>query len=61
MLNTYAAVLQAAFPDRDYGVFRSVLSRNGLKFVTSITNTFQPTVYPGQAATSDFQIVSSSQ
>jgi hypothetical protein len=56
MLNTHAAVLQAAFQDRDYGVFRSVLSKNELKFVTAISSTFQPTVYPGQAATADFQV-----
>lgn len=56
LLNTHAAVLEAAFPDRDLGVFRGVLSKNSLRFATSITSTFQPTVYPGQAASAAFQV-----
>jgi hypothetical protein len=56
MLNTHAAVLEAAFPDRDLGVFRSIGSKNSLRFVTSAVSTFQPNVYAGQASMTDFQI-----
>jgi len=56
MLNTHAAVLEAAFPDRDLGVFRSIGSKNSLRFVTSTASTFQPNVYAGQASVTDFQI-----
>jgi len=47
MLNTYAAVLEARFPDREMGVFRSTLSNKGIRFVTTTTQTFTAPVYPG--------------
>ena len=50
MLNTYAAVLQAAFPDRKIGVFRSTLASNSIRFITSATQNFTQTVYPGVAS-----------
>lgn len=56
MLNTYAAVLEAAFPQRQMGVFRSVVSGNAVKFVTSTLQTFGPTVVPGTTANTDIQI-----
>jgi serine protease AprX len=56
MLNTYAAVLEAAFPQRRMGVFRSVLSTNTVRFVTSTLRTFGSTVVPGSTAYTDFQI-----
>ncbi|HEU4713274.1 MAG TPA: S8 family serine peptidase [Pyrinomonadaceae bacterium] len=46
MLNTYAAVLEAAFPERQMGGFRSTLSRNAIRFVTTTSQTFEPTVFP---------------
>ena len=49
MLNTHAAVLQAAFPARNFGVFRSTLSKNNVKFSTSISQTFDELVTPGIA------------
>jgi len=47
MLNTYAAVLEAKFPDRQIGLFRSTLSNKGVSFETKISQTFTATVYPG--------------
>lgn len=46
MLNTYAAVLEAAFPTRRTGVFRSVLSNDAVKFITSTTQSFSGSVKP---------------
>jgi serine protease AprX len=46
MLNSYAAVLEAAFPARKTGVFRSVLTDNAVRFVTSNTQTFSGTISP---------------
>jgi serine protease AprX len=56
MLNTYAAVLEAAFPQRRMGAFRSIFSTNAVKFVTSTLQTFGPTVIPGMTAYTDVQI-----
>jgi serine protease AprX len=56
MLNTYSAVLEAAFPDRRMGLFRSVLSQNQISFVTSTPQLFTAAVYPGSAATVDVRI-----
>lgn len=50
MLNTYAAVLQAAFPERKMGIFRSTLSQNRMQFVTATSQTFTAPIYPGTAA-----------
>ncbi len=47
MLNTYSAVLEAAFPNRRMGIFRSTLSRGSVKFVTAQTQTFTENVVPG--------------
>src|SRR4029077_17359429 len=44
MLNTYAAVLQAAYPDRNMGGFRSTVSRNAVGFVTSSTPAYSQVV-----------------
>ncbi|HST53273.1 MAG TPA: S8 family serine peptidase [Pyrinomonadaceae bacterium] len=48
-LNTHAAVLQAAFPSRRFGLFRAVLNRGQVRFVKDATQTFGGTVYPGSA------------
>lgn len=47
MLNTYAAVLESAFPDRRMGAFRSTTRRNGVKFITSTPQSFSESVLPG--------------
>jgi serine protease AprX len=46
MLNTYAAVLEAAFPERKMGIFRSVLDRRAVEFSTSQSQIFENTVVP---------------
>ena len=46
MLNTHAAVLEAAFPERQMGGFRATLSRNAVRFVTRTSQTFEQTVFP---------------
>lgn len=51
MLNTHAAVLQAAFPTRNIGIYRSTLSKNNIRFSTSISQTFSELVTPGAART----------
>ena len=56
MLNTYAAVLEAAFPERRMGGFRSTLSRNAIRFVTRTSQTFQQTVYPNQTSSASVAI-----
>lgn len=56
MLNTYAAVLEAAFPDRAMGAFRSTLSGNPIRFITSTGESFISLVYPNAATTSDVSI-----
>ncbi len=47
MLNTYAAVLESAFPDRRMGMFRSTLSANAVRFTTSTPQSFSQMVVPG--------------
>lgn len=56
MLNTHAAVIEAAFPNRRMGVFRSTLSRNRVKFTTSTTHQFTQNIIPGIQSTSSFSI-----
>jgi len=56
MLNTHAAVLEAAFPERRMGAFRSTISRNGIRFTTRTSQTFDPTVIPGVASSSNLTI-----
>ncbi len=56
MLNTYAAVIEAAFPNRKMGDFRSTLSRNNVRFITSTLQTFGPSVTPGTIATVNIPI-----
>ena len=50
MLNSYAAVLESAFPQRKTGVFRSGLSGDAVRFITSNTQTFSGTVSPNAPA-----------
>jgi serine protease AprX len=56
MLDTHAAVLEAAFPERRMGVFRSTLSRNSVSFVTGALQNFSSTVYPGLTASTNVSI-----
>ncbi|MBA3351391.1 MAG: S8 family serine peptidase [Blastocatellia bacterium] len=56
MLNTHAAVLEAAFPERHLGAFRSTISRNGIRFTTRTSQTFVQTVFPNVAASSNVAI-----
>jgi serine protease AprX len=56
MLNTHAAVLEAAFPERHMGDFRSTLSRNSIRFVTSISQIFEQSVSPNSAGTTNIDI-----
>ena len=56
MLNTYAAVLEAAFPERHMGGFRSTLSRNAIRFVTRTSQTFEQTVFPNFTSSTNIAI-----
>ena len=56
MLNTYAAVLEAAFPERHMGGFRSTLSRNNIQFVTRTSQTFEQTVFPNLTSSANVAI-----
>ena len=58
MLNTHAAVLEAAFPERHTGDFRSTVSRNATRFITSTSHVFQAPVTPGSSAVTQLQIPS---
>ncbi|HEX7317455.1 MAG TPA: S8 family serine peptidase [Pyrinomonadaceae bacterium] len=48
-LNTHAAALQSAFPDRQIGMFRAVLNRGQVRFVKDPVQHFSGTVNPGGA------------
>ena len=56
MLNAHAAVLEAAFPERSLGLFRSTLSRNTVTFQTSSPFQYDQMVSPGSAASTSFAI-----
>jgi serine protease AprX len=56
MLNTYAAVLEAAFPERQMGGFRSTLSRNATRFITRTSQTFEQTVIPNLTSSANVTI-----
>src|SRR5215207_2390673 len=56
MLNTYAAVLEAAFPERHMGGFRATLSRNAIRFVTRTSQTFEQTVFPSLTSSTNIAI-----
>jgi serine protease AprX len=47
ILNTYSAVLEAAFPDRRLGGFRTTLAQNQIGFVTQTAQIFSASVCPG--------------
>ncbi|MFN0141355.1 MAG: S8 family serine peptidase [Pyrinomonadaceae bacterium] len=58
MLNTHAAVLQAAFPTRKIGAYRSTLSKNGIRFSTTVSRTFDELVTPGVTRSVDLALPS---
>jgi serine protease AprX len=47
MLNTYAAVLEAAFPERTMGLFRATIPKNEIKFTTAYGQNFERSLLPG--------------
>ena len=46
MLNTYAAVLESAFPQRKTGTFRATLDKKAVRFTSSVIKNFSGTVSP---------------
>ncbi len=56
MLNAHAAVLQAAFPSRRIGAWRSTLDRGQIEFVNSSPTLLSGTVLPGQTYQTTVQI-----
>jgi serine protease AprX len=56
MLNTYAAVLEAAFPARRTGLFRAVLETKTVKFTNYIAQTFNKTALPVTTSTTNFTL-----
>ncbi len=47
MLNTHAAVLEAAFPQRRMGMWRAALNRGQVRFVNDLPQTFSGTIAAG--------------
>ena len=56
MLNTHAAVIEAAFPERHLGLFRSTISRNRVVFRTSTAFRYDQNVIPGTAGNTNFNL-----
>jgi serine protease AprX len=58
MLNVHAAVLESAFPNRETGIFRSILERRAVNFYTSTTQTFSALATPGTPVQMNVQLPS---
>ncbi len=56
MLNTYAAVLESAFPNRKMGYFRAVMDKNSVKYITEISNTFSGTTAQNSPVSNSFSM-----
>jgi serine protease AprX len=56
MLNAEAAVLEAAFPARHFGLWRGTAYQNQVQFISDAPQTFTGTVTPGLASNSPIQI-----
>lgn len=56
LLNSYAAVLESAFPSRKTGLFRSVLETKTVEFSSYVAQSFNQTAFPGTVSTTDFEI-----
>jgi serine protease AprX len=55
MLNVHAAVLEAAFANREMGLFRAIIERNAVKFTTGQLQSFSSSVVPGAPANATVQ------
>jgi hypothetical protein len=58
MLNTHAAVLEAATPSARMGLFRTLTERGSVRFATSTSEFFDGTVLPGAFSTNEISIPS---
>ena len=58
LLDTYAAVLEASFPQRHMGMYRSILPGGGMTFSTSTPQQFALPVTPGSTSTATLQVPS---
>ncbi len=56
MLNTHAAVLEAAFPQRRMGTFRATQNRGQVRFVNDPLQQINGTVQPGQPFTANVNV-----
>jgi serine protease AprX len=56
MLNSYAAVLESAFPQRRTGLFRSILESKTVEFSTQVVHSFNQTALPGTISTTSFSL-----
>lgn len=56
LLNTHAAVLRAAFPEREIGIYRATMERDQVKFVTAPTQIFESTVNPGSTSVNNVTV-----
>lgn len=56
MLNTHAAVLRAAFPEREMGIYRAVLERGAVSFMNETAQVFQGTAIPGSSAVNNLTL-----
>jgi serine protease AprX len=56
ILNSYAAVIESAFPTRQTGLFRSVLENRAVEFSTSVVQSFNQTALPGTVSTTNFSL-----
>lgn len=58
MLNVHAAVLQSAFPNRKMGMFRAILERKAVRYITANTQNFTGTVELGMPVTTNINFPS---
>lgn len=56
MMNTHAAVLEAAFPQRRMGMFRSTILRNDVRFTTTKGQHYERSTSPGSVSVSAVSI-----
>jgi serine protease AprX len=56
MLNAHAAVLEAAFPQRQMGLWRATLDRGQVRFVNDELQTFEGSVQPGKSYETNINI-----
>jgi serine protease AprX len=56
LLNSYAAVLEAAFPSRRTGLFRTVLETKAVEFSSYVAQSFAQTALPGTVSTTNFSL-----